>query len=278
MNSNRASGWQAELALMFGAAGGKTVLATQRHVGPLLVQRPFYPEGDEICHVYIIHPPGGIVGGDELRLTADVRPQAHALLTTPAATKFYRSAGPVATQTQQITVRRGGAMEWLPQETLVYNEAHARLMTRIELETGANFIGWDVVCFGLPASDQPFQSGEFRPAFEIYRDGEPLFIERGRYAGGSPIMTAGWGLAGRLVVGTMVCVTSERGLLDAVRRLEFETNDGEICAATFMDDLLVCRYVGHEAFRAFRYFQQAWALLRPAVLRRNACPPRIWKT
>src|SRR5205085_6360717 len=100
-------GWQAELRLRFNcdAPGplrpGRTRLVERQHRGPLVVQRPFYPEGDP-CHVYLVHPPGGVVGGDALRIDATVDPGAHALITTPAATKFYRCEERISTQTQEL--------------------------------------------------------------------------------------------------------------------------------------------------------------------------------
>ena len=115
------------------------------------MQRPFFPEGREVCHVYLLHPPGGIVGGDRLQVEARVGAGAHALLTTPAATKVYRSAGPAAAQEAELVVARDGVLEWLPQETIVYDGADVALATRARLERGARFLGLDLLCFGLPA-------------------------------------------------------------------------------------------------------------------------------
>src|SRR6476620_11342443 len=117
------AGWEAALDLEFAARGARTILARRASIGPLVVQRPFYPEGD-VAHVYLVHPPGGVVGGDQLRLNVLAREGAHALITTPAATKFYRSDGRVAHQRQEI-VADAASIEWLPQETIVFPDARA---------------------------------------------------------------------------------------------------------------------------------------------------------
>ena len=126
-------GWQARLSLGFRRQNARTILERRAHQGPLRVQRPFYPEGGSVCHVAILHPPGGVVGGDELRIDAALDAESRALLTTPAAGKFYRSAGPVARQTQRLTVAAGATLEWLPQENIVYSGARVHALTRVEL-------------------------------------------------------------------------------------------------------------------------------------------------
>ena len=135
-----------------------------------MVQRPFYPEGPEVPHVYVLHPPGGLVGGDRLRLDVTIDARAHALITTPAATKIYRSAGPLASQKQRFEVGEGGALEWLPQETILHDGANADLTTRVSLAAGARFVGIDTLCFGLPARGETFATGRCRQRFEIWRD------------------------------------------------------------------------------------------------------------
>src|SRR4026209_2310494 len=100
-----ARSWQASLSLGFGCRDGKPVLAKKSHDGPLVVQKPLYPEGGAICHAIVVHPPGGIAGGDELALSAAVGERAATLLTTPGAAKWYRSAGPWAKQSVAFDVK-----------------------------------------------------------------------------------------------------------------------------------------------------------------------------
>jgi len=128
------TGWKAELALGFERRGAKSVLAARRHDGPLALQKPLYPEGEGVCHAIVLHPPGGIAGGDELEIAARVGEGAHALLTTPGAGKWYRSAGAWARQSLGFEVARGACLEWLPQETIVFDGALAGMRSEVRLE------------------------------------------------------------------------------------------------------------------------------------------------
>ncbi len=271
------AGWRAQLDLRFARQGVRSVLAARRHYGPLHVQRPFYPEGDAVCHVYLLHPPGGVVGGDRLTINIDVEAGAHALVTTPAAAKFYRTAGPMAQQQQHIRVAAGASMEWLPQETLVFSQARVDSLTRVELQGDAAFAGWEILCLGRPASGDDFASGSLRQRFELWRDGAPLWLERGQYAGGAPLMTAPWGLAGLPVSASLVVTGAADGLVEQIRKAVC-VNAGEHFSVTQLKEVLVCRYLGHQALRARDVLADAWAVIRPQRLQRPACAPRIWKT
>ena len=161
------AGWRAQLNLGFSNSNNKTILSHRKHNGPLQVQKPFYPEFNGTCHLYILHPPGGVVGGDRLYIYVDVNPNAHALITTPAAGKFYRSAGPVARQEQVIKVAPKGTLEWFPSENIIFAGAKAQIKTRIELSRDSNFMGWEISCLGRPASNENFSQGELDQRFEI---------------------------------------------------------------------------------------------------------------
>ena len=272
------AGWVARLELGFRARDARTVLASRRHVGPLQVQRPFYPDGERACHVYILHPPGGVVGGDSLTIDAGVERGAHALLTTPAAGKLYRSDGANAQLTQELKVADGAWLEWLPQETIAFDGARATSETRVTLTGTAGFIGWEILCLGRPAADEIYAHGEFMQRFEIWRDGAPLWWERNALAGGAPVLHAPWGLAGRSVVATLVAVGRAPGVLPALRELlNAEHDDGEFSVSQ-LRDVLVCRYLGNSAEQARAGFIAAWRLLRPALWGIDASPPRIWAT
>jgi urease accessory protein len=265
--------WQAQLQLGFASRAGKTYLARRLHSGPLLVQRPFYPEGSP-CHTYIVHPPGGVVGGDELRLDVDAAPGSHVLLTTPAAAKFYRSDGRTARQMQTLRAE-GAAIEWLPQESIFYPAARVRSTTRIELATRSRFIGWEMACLGLPARDEPFDAGELRLHLELCVDGAPLLIDRLRLSGAESALGASWGLAGHIALGTLLAYPAERTALEAVRDIQVERVE---LAATLVDKVLVVRCLAQQAESIRRAFIQAWQRLRPQLLDRAAVLPRIWAT
>ena len=272
------AGWSAELELGFEVVVGRSALTRNRHRGPLAVQRAFYPEGSELAHVYLLHPPGGIVAGDQLTVRVNVAPGARALVTTPAATKFYRSEGRVAEQTQLLRVSAGASLEWLPQETIVFGSAQVRTTTRVELEPGAVFCGWDVVCLGRAASGDHFASGRLQQAFEIWQAERPLWIERARFDANEPVRHASWGLGGRRVFGTFVC-TGQNAAAVAAARAAVDTDDScELFAVSQMRAAIVCRYLGQSTERARQVFAQAWGALRPLVLGRPASAPRIWLT
>lgn len=266
--------WQARLELGFRQAGNRTVLARRRHVGPLVVQRPFYPEGP-ICHVYLVHPPGGIVGGDRLELQVDVEPGAHALLTTPAATRFYRAGPhPRATLTQSLTVR-DGALEWLPQETIVFEGARARSTTQVELAGEARFLGWEIACLGRPANGEGFAQGELAQDFLLYRDGEPLLLDRLRLGGESAALAASWGLAGNQAMGTLLMYPARAVELAPLRQL---ARGGARHALSIVDEVLVCRALAAQAESLRQLFTALWLGLRESLLGRAAVAPRIWAT
>lgn len=272
-------GWRGELRCRFALRGSRTVIAAREHRGPLLVQRAFYPEPTGVCHVYLVHPPGGIVGGDRLRFEATLEPESTALITTPAATKLYRSVGAVAEQHTLLRVTDGAQLEWLPQETIVYNGARAEISTRVELSGSAAFLGWEMVCLGRPASGERFGQGHLRQRFEIWRGQQPLWIERSEYTGDDPALLEPWGLNGLPVFATLVAtIAPTEALITEIReRLSACTAPGR-CVVTGLDGLVLCRYVGPWAETARAHLMEAWRVLRLALLGRPVCVPRIWNT
>lgn len=282
-------GWQAHLTLGFQRRGPRTLLGQCAHQGPLQVQRPFYPEGETVCHVALLHPPGGVVGGDQLRLEAQLDTGAHALITTPAAGKFYRSAGPLARQIHQLRVAPGAVLEWLPQESILYNGARLHAQTRIDLQGDAAFLGGEILCLGRPAAGEMFTAGECRQTLELCRDGLALYREAGRYVGGEPLLNAAWGLQGQPVIASVLSAPPPTrlaevgpGLVDAIRAgwnaLAAPALPGEQVAVTALDGVLICRYLGPSTARARRWLTLAWSLLRPGLFNRPACPSRFWNT
>lgn len=270
--------WRARLDLGFSASINKTILSHRRHFGPLQVQKPFYPEINGVCHVYVLHPPGGVVGGDELNINIDVRPNANALITTPAAGKFYRSSGSVAKQIQTIKVAPKGALEWLPSENILYSGANSVINTIIELSRDSQFIGWEISCLGRPASNEVFNQGLLDQRFEIWRDGKPLRVERLKLKGGGQALHAKWGLNGFPVIGTLVCITDKSGLLDSLRKTIKSFVDQELFSVTQIDGAILCYFLGNSVERARNCFISAWKILRQEVIGHEVVEPRIWKT
>ena len=276
-----ASSWQASLDLRFAlrAAGTGTVLAERRHRGPLRVQKPLFPEGPNLCHAIVLHPPAGIAGGDQLHIGIQVEAGAQALLTTPGAGKWYRSAGPWAEQAVNIAVGAGGTAEWLPQESIVFDGAQARMRTAIDLAPGARFLGVETICFGRRASGEIFERGTLRLSTDIRLAGKLLWCERGEIAGGSPLMHSPIGLAGYSVCSTVLAagIDIKSEALAACRQVAAD-EPGAQCGVSALPELFVGRYLGHSTEAARHWFVELWQHLRPILIGRPAAVPRIWNT
>jgi urease accessory protein len=269
-------GWLAELELELAAAGDRTFVAHKRHAGPLCLQKPFYP-GDGFCHIYVLHPPGGLAGGDSLELTLRVGEGAKALVTTPASTKFYRSLGQPSRLNNRIHVASGSALEWLPSEAILFGGSLAETSTRIELETGASFVGWEATALGRPLSGDHFRTGRFEQRLEIRVDGSPLLLERLAGAALDTALDAAWGWSTRRVVASLLAYPADTQLLAAVReRLASDRN--AFFGATLIDGLFVLRALGRDVQSVRRLLESSWAAIRPVLLDAPAISPRIWKT
>jgi urease accessory protein len=282
-----AQGWQAQLQLKFQRRQARTALTHRAHRGPLLVQRAFYPEGSsgtesfcaEPCHVYVIHPPGGLVSGDELALEVDVQTQAHALLTTPAAGKFYRRRGAsVARLTQTLRID-SGVLEWLPQENIYYPEAAVELRTIVTLTGAARFIGWELGCLGLPANQCTIGGGRVRQCFELWRDDAPVLLEHLNLD--ERCLESRWGAAGYPVLGTWIASPAHAIHLERARAAaeHAQANCADLTlACTLVDGALCCRGYAARADRLKQSFIDMWSALRLELVGRPAMPPRIWVT
>ncbi len=267
--------WKASLSLAFTREDRKTRLTGKAHDGPLVVQKPLYPEGDDVCHAIVVHPPGGIAGGDELRMDASVGPQAAALLTTPGAAKWYRSGGARARQDVVLDVR--GALEWLPQEAIVFDGARAEASLEADLAADAMLIGWDIVCLGRTGSGESFRTGSYRSRIRIRREGRLLWLEQGRIDGGGALQASPAGLGGCTGSGTLFASAPglAAGPVTELRAIEPASGRG---AATLLPGMLLVRYLGDSGEDARRYFAALWRRLRPALAGRDAHEPRIWRT
>jgi urease accessory protein len=266
-------GWHAELELEFVQELGRTRLARRRHVGPLVVQRTFYPEGP-VCHAYIVHPPGGIVGGDRLQLSVVAQSGSQVLLTTPAAGKFYRSGGLQAQQLQEIQLN-GASLEWLPQENIYFGDTLARASTCVKLQGNAHFIGWEVACYGRPASGDLFSRGHVSQSMELWRDDRPLIWDHVHVDGASQMMSARWGLADFTTLGTLLAYPASDALVQAVRGIQLEAG---LLSCTATDGVLVCRAMHRQAGAVKQALIAAWEILRSPIMNLTAVHPRIWAT
>ena len=266
--------WHAELELAYARFGDSTRPVQRRHLGPLRVQKHLYAEGPQVCQHIIVHPPGGIAGGDRLNISASVGRDAWAQITSPGAAKWYRAAGP-AYQQLKLRVAAGATLEWLPQETIIFSAAQAELSTAIDLEGDARLFYWDVVALGRPASGERFDLGHFQAQLDIRRDGQLLWHERQRIVGADGLLDSPIGLDGQPVFATLL-VTGEidSELLERCRSLPHAVR-GDL---TQLPGLLVARCLASEALLARGWLIDVWRMLRPVLLGREAVPPRIWNT
>lgn len=278
-------GWKAELGLTFTQRGDKTVLKHRTQKGPLAIQRPLYPDGTT-CHTYLLHPPGGVVGGDTLDINVTVDKQAHALITTPGATKFYRSNSKYARQTQTLAVKSGARLEWFPQENIFFPHAHTRLDTQIYLDKDAQFWGWEMHCFGRPALQEGFSHGHLIGKTEIFVDGQRILTEGLNFNGGNNLMI-NKGMLSYPIAATLYIKTDDIQLLELVQSLlcsrtsqaqKVAGNPRYVLGASQIESLLVVRALGHWSEDLIDVFSEVWRMTRTHLTDSTPDNPRIWAT
>lgn len=276
-DSGAAGSWSGCLSLGFTFENNITYLIPRRVQAPLKVQRPFYPEGSGVCHTVILHTAGGVVGGDRLDLNLQLDPFAQALITTATAAKVYRSHR-LAKQTIQIKIAAGACLEWLPQETIVFNGAIYQQDLRVELATGATWLGWEITRFGRTARGEQFLQGYWRSRTEVWQQGQPLWIDP-QFLRGGTMLNSPHGLAGQPVVGTLAWVGQAVSpeLVTKVRSLWTVVERRGEAGVTSLPQGLLCRYRGPSSWEARNWFTDVWNLLRLSFLNQPACLPRVWQ-
>jgi urease accessory protein len=269
--------WHANLDLSFAHAAGRTRLASKAHSGPLQIQKTLYPEGPGICHVAVLHPPGGIAAGDRLRVSARLGSDSRVCLTTPGASKWYRCQRDDAQQRLHFHVGAGAAIEWLPRENILFDASQVGMTLDVEMEPGGRFLGWEVLCFGRRASQERWQRGSLRLRTRVSLAGRTLWCERADVLAGSGFETSPIGLAGFSVCGTMVCAGHEieAPLLNACRAIVPRAADSRR-GITKLPGMLLARYLGHSSEDAMQWFSAIWVQLRPALMGVAATAPRLW--
>ncbi|MBW4048095.1 MAG: urease accessory protein UreD [Proteobacteria bacterium] len=281
--------WRSVLDLRYTSVNDKTLDRAQ-HCGAVRVLAALHPEGPGICHHVLVHPPGGLVGGDRIEMTVDVGASAHALITTPGATRFYRSLGQPAVQQVLAQLRSGARLEWLPLEALAFDACLAENRGVFTLETGAEMIGWDMLALGLPAAGQAFRRGHVVQHLEL----PGIWLERGRIdAQDDVLLRAPGGLAGHTAMGTLwfaagSAIAGDRAqvLLSAAREVLQECLDGRIgrvglmhAAATQPNpQVLVVRALAARIEPIHHALTEVWAAWRSLAWQLGACTPRVWRT
>lgn len=272
---------QAKLSLKFAEFDGTTRLVERDHFGPLVVQKPFYPEGRKICHVVIIHPPGGVVGGDQLEISAHIDTSAHAQITTPGAAKWYKANGHTSQQKIRIHVDKGAALEWVPQETIFYNNANVEIDHQISLADDAVYVGCEILCFGRTASGETFNSGQIKQRISIQRNGKMIWLEQIRLRGESPAMSDSLALSGKTVCASLILTGKmlPQPLIDLAREeVEKITHGVGQIGISQLKSIAVVRYLGDSSEIARHVMLRVWGLFRPEILECAAIVPRMWNT
>ena len=275
-------GWHGHLQLDYRRDGERTG-ALDRHDGPLRVLQRLYPEGPGVCHHVLVHPPGGIVGGDRLDLMLTLAQGSHALVTTPGATRFYRSSGEAALQTLDARLADGARLEWLPLETLAYSGCIAENRMRFALAPGAEMIGWDLLALGLPAADAAFERGSFTQHVEL----PGRWLERGCIdASDRRLLDSPLGWAGQRVM-AMLWFASGSAMSDAQREALLDGARAEVAGHALAGTagatspgahVVLLRVLAPRVEPAMQLLTHVWAGWREQAWALPACPPRVWRT
>jgi urease accessory protein len=272
--------WVARLKLDYSLEAERSV-ARFAHDGPLRILQSLYPEGDRICHNVLVHPPGGLVGGDTLDMQVTVGAGAHGLVTTPGATRFYRSEAGLATQQVHARVQDDARLEWLPLEALAYSGCDALNLARFELAPTAELMTWDITALGLPHAQQPFERGTFKQHLEI----PGVWLERGTIAAEDDrLMNSPLGLAGQRCMATLVFVAGSAIATDRAEaaleaaRAAIETSPLRLQAGVTQPhpQVIVLRVLAPVVEPAMRLLRPVWAAWRQALWGLPGNVPRLW--
>ena len=276
--------WNARLSLSFARRGLRTSLARNEHHGPLVVQKALHPEGDAVCQAVILHPPGGIAGGDHLAIDIDAATNAFAQMTTPGATKWYKANGRIASQDVRIEIDDGAVVEWLPLESIVFDGAVATSTLAVDAHGGAAAAGWDITAFGRTAAGERYRSGCYRQSIELRRDGRLLWAETGAVGGDDPLFESPVGFDGNSVSGLMWAMLPAQVDDMTIERCRDARSAGAAAGSllhgvtSLPDGIVLARCLAGSTEQARAYLAQVWSSLRPVYASRNAVTPRLWMT
>ena len=277
--------WHARLELEFTSGyAGKTVLSHKRHEDPLLVQKALYPEGGNICHASILHPPSGIAGGDHLNIDIQVHEHAHAVINTPGATRWYKSNGQASAQHVTLQVHNDARLDWLPQENIIFEEAHATTQTTIALQSGARMVGWEAVQLGSVCANEHWQNGQITMDLKLTLDDRLLWIDTGCLGARDPLRRSQSGMADFPVAATLWAFGPK--LSDETCEqisLSLPWHDAMRAGFTQMPKkdnqaLALIRVLGKHAQDVRQLLIEQWTLLRPLILGVPSKPIRLWAT
>lgn len=294
--------WLASLSMTFAPRASKTVLIDSKRQGPLGVQRAFYPDITGCAHVYVLHPPAGIVSGDTLALCVALAKNSRVLVTTPGAARFYRARvadalASLQTQNVNLTVSDNASLEYLPMETLIYNKANALNNIKIHVEGAGQYIGWEITCLGLPHIEQPFEQGNLTQSMTLFHDKKCLFYDKMAIStaegNSNAMMDQRVALGGHHVVGNMILFDGAANTKQELLQLDipFTAHLVSLCreairildvsaliAVTELQNVIIVRYLGSSSEQCRYIFAAIWKDVRPIMLNMQGIVPRIWHT
>jgi urease accessory protein len=276
--------WRAKFSGEFISVNGHTRMGRTEHFGPLRVQRPFHPEGPGCLHLYLLHPPGGLVGGDKLSINIHAQPNAHVLVTTPSAGKIYRNiSGIKQGQHVDITIADQSIVEYLPQENILFDQADGELITRVNITGNGLYIGWEITCLGRLESNEKFESGGLYQSLQIAKDSKPLFSDRLVLTAPSAIQKGIAGFQEKSVFGTFVitCDVVTREIESQLHEWQEQVNQAiapAYVAITQKPGVFIARFLGDKAEQARDTFEGLWYFVRLHTIDKTACAPIIWRT
>ncbi len=282
LNQSSVKRWEARLDLDFKASKGRSYLAKRLHKGPLVMQKTLHPEGKSVCHGVVIHPPGGVAGGDELTLNVTLAEQTKALMTTPGAGKWYKANGQLARQHLRFDLQEGACFEWFPQENILFNGAQVKLSSIVNLASTATYAAWEVLCLGRQAQREEWLSGVMQQQVSICRAGKLIWNERALLKPEQRTFTSVVGLKGNAVTGSFVIAAGAvpANVLDNCRAIKprLALDPDAQYGVTALPEIFAARYTGQSSQCAKAYFETLWSCLRPWYAERDAVRPRIWNT
>lgn len=284
--------WLAKLALVFSHSAYGTQLKKTTRQGPLSVQKAFYPEGQDCAHIYLLHPPAGIVSGDELNVEITVEDKGHVLVTTPGANRFYRARDDLSvgeskqTQTTALFLGDKAIIENFPQETIVYEGADGFNTVDVHMNNNSVYLGWDITCLGLPSSNQYFEKGQYTQLNRLYCGEKLIYHDRIEVSPNNQLLHHKAGLASKPVFGTFLVYAPEvltdlnerKQIIEVLRTIINDENAQSLISVTDIRGLFVIRYLGEQAYQCKQLFIMLWQHLRPLVVNVSAIEPRIWHT
>jgi urease accessory protein len=275
------------VALRRPAVAGEAVLTVRAHDGvtrladlyqrdPLSLRLP-QPDTGDILEASLITTSGGIVGGDRLAVAVTAGPGARLRVYPQAAEKIYRSLGPDSRIAITLKAEAGAWLEWLPQETILFEGARLRRDTRVEASAGARVLAGEFLVFGRRASGESLTQGLVHDAWRLIREGRLAWADALHVEGdlAAPLASAAC-LGGAGAYASLVYAADDApARLAALRALLPPESDGSRHALSAVNGVVVGRFLG-DALAVRRCYGSFWSAARAALAGLPPRLPRLW--